>query len=43
VSEDGLEWLHLWAGSLRDVHRSLGDYLRRYSQISNPAPAERSQ
>jgi len=42
VSEDGLEWLHLWAGSLRDVHRSLGDYLRRYSRISDSAAAERS-
>lgn len=40
VSEEGLEWLHLWAGSLRDVHSSLGDYLRRYEQVSDAAAME---
>jgi poly-beta-hydroxybutyrate-responsive repressor len=43
VSEEGLEWLHLWAGSLREVHRSLGDYLLRYERVAHAAGAQRPQ
>lgn len=30
LTQEGLDWLHAWAGSLREVHRLLGGYLERY-------------
>lgn len=30
LSQDGADWLHAWAGSLRDSHRYLTRYLARY-------------
>jgi PadR family transcriptional regulator, regulatory protein PadR len=30
LTDEGREWLHAWAGSLRLVHRSLGTFLERY-------------
>lgn len=30
ITDEGLDWLHAWAGSLRQVHRALGQYLDRY-------------
>ena len=30
---DGVEWLHAWAGALRESHRYLSIYLRRYDRI----------
>lgn len=30
ITDEGLEWLHAWAGSLRQVHHALASYLRRY-------------
>lgn len=32
VMSEGLDWLHAWAGSLREVHRALGSYLGRYER-----------
>lgn len=41
LTEDGLDWLHLWAGSLRDVHRHLGGFLGRYESVAAPVEAQR--
>lgn len=30
LTEEGLDWLHAWAGSLRETRRLLGRYLERY-------------
>lgn len=30
LTEEGLDWLHAWAGSLREVYRMLGEYLTYY-------------
>ncbi len=47
LSEEGVEWLHAWAGALRESHRYLSAYLRRYDHIAAsvsptpvPAPVE---
>ncbi len=34
LTEEGLDWLHAWAGSLREVVRLLGRYLRRYEAFA---------
>lgn len=33
LTEEGRDWLHAWAGSLREVHRLLGRYLERYDAL----------
>lgn len=33
LTEEGLDWLHAWAGSLREVTRLLGRYLARYETL----------
>ena len=33
LTDEGLDWLHAWAGSLREVSRLLGQYLDRYEQL----------
>lgn len=33
LTDEGREWLHAWAGSLREVHRILGRYLGRYERL----------
>lgn len=30
LTEEGTEWLHVWAGTLAEIHRLLGGYLARY-------------
>ncbi|MDQ4131163.1 MAG: PadR family transcriptional regulator [Actinomycetota bacterium] len=35
LSDEGRDWLHAWAGSLREVHRLLGRYLERYESLTN--------
>ena len=30
---EGREWLHVWAGALRETHRYLSSYLHRYDDI----------
>ena len=30
LTEDGLDWLHAWASSIKDVHRFLRRYTQRY-------------
>ncbi len=40
---DGIDWLHAWAGALRESHRYLSIYLSRYDRIierqdHEPAP-----
>jgi poly-beta-hydroxybutyrate-responsive repressor len=39
ITEEGLDWLHAWAGSLREVHRALGNYLMRYEHNIEQMPA----
>lgn len=34
LTGEGLEWLHAWAGSLREAHRLLGGYLARYEALA---------
>lgn len=34
LTDEGLEWLHLVAGSLHEVSRSLAAYRRRYLQLA---------
>lgn len=41
LTREGLDWLHAWAGTLRGVHRLLGEYLDRYERIESPC-ADRS-
>jgi poly-beta-hydroxybutyrate-responsive repressor len=32
LTEEGVDWLHAWAGALRESHRYLSIYLRRYQE-----------
>ena len=34
LTEDGRDWLHVWAGALRESHRFLALYLGRYDRIT---------
>lgn len=34
LTDEGRDWLHAWAGSLREVHRLLGGYLDRYEVLA---------
>ncbi len=34
LTEEGTDWLHAWAGALRETHRMLGGYLRRYEAVA---------
>ncbi len=34
LTEEGREWLHVLAGSLTEVSRSLGAYQRRYKRVA---------
>ena len=40
LTDEGREWLHAWAGALRETHRYLSAYLDRYDRISEAAAAE---
>jgi PadR family transcriptional regulator PadR len=40
LTEDGAEWLHAWAGALREGRRFLTAYLDRYDAISELPTAE---
>ena len=33
LTDEGADWLHVMAGSLNDVARSLSDYRRRYQRV----------
>lgn len=37
LTDEGREWLHAWAGSLREVRRFLGRFLERYGTIDTLA------
>lgn len=37
LTDEGQEWLHAWAGSLREVNRLLGRYLVRYEALGRRA------
>lgn len=36
LTPEGVEWLHAWAGALRESHRYLSAYLGRYDRIGEP-------
>ena len=40
LTEEGYEWLHAWAGALRESHRYLTSYLGRYDRVADPTRAE---
>jgi len=48
LTEEGVEWLHAWAGALREGRRYLSAYLSRYDRIvdddvDDHAPAARQE
>lgn len=41
LTDEGRDWLHAWAGSIREVRRILGRYLSRYEEaVEAPAVDE---
>ena len=40
LTEEGVDWLHAWAGALRESHRYLSIYLRRYQEHVSSHEAE---
>jgi PadR family transcriptional regulator PadR len=40
LTDEGVEWLHAWAGALREGRRYLSAYLSRYDSIAEPVLAE---
>jgi PadR family transcriptional regulator, regulatory protein PadR len=40
LTEEGVDWLHAWAGALREGRRYLTTYLDRYDRIVQAAPVE---
>ena len=40
LSNEGVEWLHAWAGALRESHRYLSAYLDRYDEIGQRTSTE---
>lgn len=40
LSDEGLDWLHAWAGSLRQTEQIIGRFLGRYDSFTAPAPAD---
>ncbi|MDP9073967.1 MAG: PadR family transcriptional regulator [Actinomycetota bacterium] len=34
LTADGIDWLHAWAGALRESHRYLSLYLQRYDRAN---------
>ena len=43
LTAEGYEWLHAWAGALRESHRFLSAYLDRYDRVSERSEAEALQ
>jgi poly-beta-hydroxybutyrate-responsive repressor len=42
LTDEGLEWLHAWAGSLRHAYRDLGHYLDRYEALAEAEHTRRA-
>ena len=40
LTDEGRDWLHVWAGALRETHRYLSSYLDRYDDIVAGQAAE---
>lgn len=40
LTDEGLEWMHAWAGSLRETDRILRAYLTRYDHVASKASVE---
>jgi PadR family transcriptional regulator PadR len=41
LSEDGMDWLHAWAGSMRVTREVLDGFLQRYRTVAEAQPVER--
>lgn len=41
LTEEGEDWLHAWAGTVRESGRVLAAYLRRYDRIFAPSRSKR--
>lgn len=35
LTDEGLEWLHVWAGALRESSRILGEFLGHYERVTD--------
>jgi PadR family transcriptional regulator, regulatory protein PadR len=40
LTAEGREWLHAWAGTLREVRRHLDTYLGRYAEVGQSMPRD---
>jgi PadR family transcriptional regulator PadR len=40
LTPEGVDWLHAWAGALRESHRYLSAYLGRYDGIGEPVTVD---
>lgn len=40
LTDEGVEWLHAWAGALREGRRLLTGFLRRYEAVLEPDAVE---
>lgn len=43
LTEDGEDWLHAWAGALRETHRIVGLFLARYDATTGAFVSARDQ
>lgn len=34
LTDEGRDWLHAWAGALRETNRIVGRYLKRYEKVT---------
>lgn len=34
LTDEGRDWLHAWAGALRETNRIVGRYLKRYDKVA---------
>lgn len=42
LTDEGLEWLHAWAGALAESERIVGGYLERYERVGGRVPGTRA-
>ncbi|MBT8208399.1 MAG: helix-turn-helix transcriptional regulator, partial [Acidimicrobiia bacterium] len=38
LTEDGMDWLHAWAGAHAETRRILGSFLERYADVDASKP-----
>lgn len=42
ITDEGLDWLHAWAGALRETRRILGSFLGQYEQLEQTEQPSRT-